>query len=46
MNEHMQEHKREMDHLEKNALRETIVNYSLQGNHLIGIRESLQLLKY
>ncbi len=31
MNRHMEEHKRDMDHLEKNALRETIYNYTLQG---------------
>lgn len=33
MNNHMQEHKRDMDHLEKNAMRETIFNYTLQGDH-------------
>ncbi|MEX1193209.1 MAG: 3'-5' exonuclease [Brumimicrobium sp.] len=33
MNNHMQEHKRDMDHLEKNAMRETIYNYTLQGDH-------------
>lgn len=33
MNNHMQEHKRDMDHLEKNAMRETIHNYTLQGDH-------------
>lgn len=33
MNKHMEDHKRDMDHLEKNNMREAIFNFSLQGEH-------------
>ena len=35
MNKHLQEHKTDMDHLEKNNMREAIFNYSLQGEHSV-----------
>ena len=41
MNRHMEEHKRDMDHLEKNALRETISNYGLLGEHHVDKRKRL-----
>jgi len=45
MHKHMQEHKRDMDFLEKNAMREVIRNYSLQGNHSVENRKRLVRLK-
>jgi len=33
MYKHMQDHKRDMDNLEKNAMREVIRNYTVQGDH-------------
>lgn len=45
MNRHMQEHKRDMDHLEKNALRESIRNFSLVGDHNVKNRKRLLRLK-
>ena len=45
MNQHMEDHKRDMDHLEKNALRETIENYSLQGDHSVDNKKRLLRLK-
>lgn len=45
MNKHMEEHKRDMDHLEKNALRETIFNYTLQGEHTVENKKRLLRLK-
>lgn len=45
MNNHMQEHKRDMDHLEKNAMRETIYNYTLQGEHAVDTKKRLYRLK-
>ena len=45
MNKHMQDHKRDMDHLEKNAMRETIYNYTLQGDHTVENRKRLRKLK-
>lgn len=45
MNNHMQEHKRDMDHLEKNAMRETIYNYTLQGEHSVDTKKRLFRLK-
>ena len=41
LNNHMQEYKRDMDHLEKNAFRETIFNYTLQGEHSVDRRKRL-----
>ncbi|MDA3866773.1 MAG: AAA family ATPase [Salinivirgaceae bacterium] len=45
MNNHMEEHKRDMDHLEKNAMRETISNYQLLGNHSIENKKRLYRLR-
>lgn len=45
MHKHMQDHKRDMDFLEKNAMREVIRNYSLQGNHSVENRKRLVRLK-
>ncbi len=45
MHKHMQDHKRDMDFLEKNAMREVIRNYSLQGNHSVENRKNLIRLK-
>lgn len=45
MNKHMQEHKTDMDHLEKNNLREAIFNYSLQGEHSVENSKRLHRLK-
>lgn len=41
----MEEHKRDMDHLDKNAMRETIHNYTLLGDHAVGNRKRLRRLK-
>src|SRR3546814_923694 len=45
MNKHMEEYKRDMDHLEKNAMRETIYNYTLQGEHTFENKKRLIRLK-
>lgn len=45
MNHHMEEHKRDMDHLEKNAMRETIHNYTLQGEHTVENKKRFMRLK-
>ncbi len=45
MHKHMQDHKRDMDFLEKNAMREVIRNYSLQGDHSVENRKRLIRLK-
>ena len=45
MNKHMEEHKRDMDHLEKNNMRETIFNYSLLGEHSVENKKRLMRLK-
>ena len=45
MNKHMQEHKTDMDHLEKNSIREAIFNYSLQGEHSVENSKRLHRLK-
>lgn len=45
MNKHMQEHKRDMDHLEKNNFREAIYNYSVHGDHLVETKRRLIRLK-
>jgi|26BtaG_2_1085354.scaffolds.fasta_scaffold00008_68 DNA helicase-2/ATP-dependent DNA helicase PcrA len=42
---HLQEHKRDMDHLEKNVLRESISNMSLQGSAALSRKKSLLRLK-
>lgn len=45
MNKHMQDHKTDMDHLEKNNMREAIFNFSLQGEHSVENRKRLTRLK-
>lgn len=45
MHKHMQDHKRDMDFLEKNAMREVIRNFSLQGNHSLENRKRLVRLR-
>lgn len=45
MNKHMQDHKTDMDHLEKNNMREAISNYSLIGDHGVENRKRLYRLK-
>ncbi len=45
MYKHMQDHKRDMDNLEKNAMREVIRNYTLQGDHSVENRKRLIRLK-
>ncbi|NHB70408.1 HelD family protein [Perlabentimonas gracilis] len=45
MNKHMQDHKTDMDHLEKNNMREAILNFSLQGEHSVEHRKRLTRLK-
>lgn len=45
MNKHMQDHKTDMDHLEKNNMREAIFNFSLQGEHSVENRKRLHRLK-
>lgn len=45
MHKHMQDHKRDMDHLDKNALRETIRNYSSVGEHGLETKKRLHKLK-
>lgn len=41
----LQEHKRDMDHLEKNALRESITNFGLQGEHAVDKKKRLLRLR-
>lgn len=43
--DHMQEHKRDMDHLEKNAVREVISNIAVQGDHAIERKRRLLRLR-
>ena len=45
MNKHMQEHKTDMDHLEKNNMREAVFNFSLQGEHSVENGKRLIRLK-
>ncbi|MEX2349241.1 MAG: UvrD-helicase domain-containing protein [Flavobacteriaceae bacterium] len=45
MNVHMEEHKRDMDHLEKNAVREAISNVGLQGEHSVDKKKRLLRLR-
>ncbi|MBE0424152.1 MAG: AAA family ATPase [Lutibacter sp.] len=45
MNKHMQDHKTDMDHLEKNNMREAISNFALLGEHSIENRTRLHRLK-
>jgi DNA helicase II / ATP-dependent DNA helicase PcrA len=42
---HMEEHKRDMDHLDKNALREVVRNYSLLGEHSVETKKRLLRLR-
>ena len=39
--DYMQEHRHDMDRLEKNTMRETIDNYAVQGEHSVGQRKRL-----
>ncbi|MGM0550676.1 MAG: HelD family protein [Bacteroidota bacterium] len=45
LNNHLQEHKRDMDHLEKNAMREAITNNSMIGDHAVDKKKRLARLK-
>ena len=45
LNKHMQEHKTDMDHLEKNAMREAISNTAMQGDHSVDKKKRLFRLK-
>ncbi len=45
LNRHMQEHKTDMDHLEKNAVREAISNTSLLGDHSVDKKKRLIRLR-
>ena len=45
LNSHLQEHKRDMDHLEKNAMREAITNNSMIGDHAVDKKKRLARLK-
>ncbi len=45
MYKHMQDHKRDMDNLEKNAMREVIRNYTVQGDHSVENKKRLMRLK-
>lgn len=42
---HLQEHKRDMDHLEKNAIRESVTNIAMQGEASVDKRKRLHRLK-
>ncbi|MBZ9630390.1 AAA family ATPase [Salegentibacter sp. LM13S] len=44
-NEHMQEHKRDMDHLEKNAVRESVSNMAMLGRASLDKKKRLLRLK-
>lgn len=44
-NNHMQEHKRDMDHLEKNAVRETVSNMAMVGRASLAQKKRLLRLK-
>lgn len=41
LNTHLQEHKRDMDHLEKNAMREAITNTAAIGDHSVDKKKRL-----
>ncbi len=45
LNTHLQEHKRDMDHLEKNAMREAITNTAAVGDHSVDKRKRLMRLQ-
>lgn len=45
INNHLQEHKRDMDHLEKNALKESVHNFSLMGEHSLLAKKRMLRLK-
>ncbi len=45
LNTHLNEHKRDMDHLEKNAMRESINNTAAIGDHAVEKRKRLIRLK-
>ncbi|MDZ7743705.1 MAG: hypothetical protein U5Q03_18710 [Bacteroidota bacterium] len=44
LNNHLFEHKRDMDHLEKNAMREAITNTSALGGHSVDKKKRLERL--
>jgi DNA helicase II / ATP-dependent DNA helicase PcrA len=45
LNNHLNEHKRDMDHLEKNAMRESITNTAAIGDHSVEKKKRLIRLK-
>jgi DNA helicase-2/ATP-dependent DNA helicase PcrA len=45
LNNHLNEHKRDMDHLEKNAMRESITNTAAIGDHAVEKKKRLVRLK-
>src|SRR6056297_1150618 len=45
LNNHLSEHKRDMDHLEKNAMREAITNTAAVGDHSVDKRKRLMRLR-
>ncbi len=45
LNNHLNDHKRDMDHLEKNAMRESITNTAAIGDHAVEKRKRLVRLK-
>ncbi|MFW6259704.1 MAG: HelD family protein [Tangfeifania sp.] len=45
LNNHLSEHKRDMDHLEKNAMREAITNTAAVGDHSVDKRKRLVRLR-
>lgn len=45
LNYHLNDHKRDMDHLEKNAMRESITNTAAIGDHAVEKRKRLVRLK-
>ncbi len=46
LNTHLNDHKRDMDHLEKNAMRESITNTAAIGDHAVEKRKRLVRLKH
>lgn len=45
LNNHLSEHKRDMDHLEKNAMRESVTNNAAIGDHAVEKKKRLLRLK-
>jgi len=46
LNNHLNEHKRDMDHLEKNAMRESITNTAAIGDHSVEKKKRLARFKH